>query len=130
MIKHFFIIDNDEDELFLFIDAIKALNIPYSCTWAKTGEQAIKQLSYVTPDIIFIDYNMPCMNGLEYIKAIRGIPLYTAIPIVLHPCEINDIVRSMALEFGATICINKIDVQSLQDIWLSVYAGTYNDIRM
>jgi CheY-like chemotaxis protein len=129
MIKHFFIIDNDEDELFLFIDAIKTLKIPYSCTWAKTGEQGMKQLSYVIPDIIFIDYNMPSMNGLEYIKAIRGIPLYTAIPIVLYSCEMNDIVRSMGLEFGATICLNKIDAQALQDIWLSVYTGTYNSVR-
>jgi len=109
MKKHIFIIDDDEDELVFFAEAIKALNVPHKCTWAKSGEQALQQLPYLTPDMIFIDYNMPRMNGLDCIKAIKAMPYYRTIPIILHSNGMDSDLRYKGLKLGATACINKQD---------------------
>jgi len=109
MKKHIFIIDDDEDELVFFTEAIKALNVPHKCTWAKNGEQALQQLPYLKPDMIFIDYNMPLMNGLECIKAIRAIPYLHSVPIILHSNKMDSDLRYKGLKLGATACVSKQD---------------------
>lgn len=107
MKKHIFIIDDDEDELVFFVEAIKALNVPHKCTWAKSGEQALQQLPYLMPDMIFIDFNMPRMNGLECIKAIKEMPCYRSIPIILHSNKMDSDLRYKGLKLGATACVKK-----------------------
>ena len=39
---------------------------------AKSGEAAIDVLASLTPDFIICDYNMAPMDGVEFIKALRG----------------------------------------------------------
>ena len=52
------------------------MNIQYNLQWAKNGEEALAQLSAIDdadqlPDVVLIDINMPKMNGLEFLEAIR-----------------------------------------------------------
>ena len=71
MKKHIFLVDDDEDEMLFLNDALTTVRIPIKCTWAKSGEQALMQLEYLMPDIIFLDYNMPSSNGLEILRQIK-----------------------------------------------------------
>jgi CheY-like chemotaxis protein len=112
MKKHILVIDDDEDELTLFIDALNRLNIPYKCTWAKSGEQALKQLTYLTPDIIFLDLNMPRMNGLECLTAIKQQARLQACPVVLHSSAMTADWRDKGITLGAAACLVKSDTGS------------------
>ncbi len=47
------------------------------------GKDALKKLSTEKPDIIFLDYEMPVMNGKETLKAIRSIREYRNLPVVI-----------------------------------------------
>jgi len=112
MKKHILFIDDDEDELMLFIDALNEVNIPYKCTWAKSGEHALKQLTYFTPDIIFLDLNMPCMNGLDCLAAIKRQPHLKACPVVLHSTAMNAEWKSKGMRLGAAACLVKSETSS------------------
>jgi CheY-like chemotaxis protein len=112
MKKHIFLIDDDQDELTLFMDALNHVNIPYKCTWAKTGEQALQQLTYLTPDIIFLDLNMPGMSGFECLAAIKQQPRLKACPVILHSSTMTAECRDKGIRLGAAACLAKSDTPS------------------
>ncbi|MGA3287777.1 MAG: response regulator [Bacteroidota bacterium] len=47
------------------------------------GKDALKKLSTEKPDVVFLDYEMPVMNGKETLKAIRSIREYRNLPVVI-----------------------------------------------
>ncbi|MEK7312745.1 MAG: HD domain-containing phosphohydrolase [Chloroflexota bacterium] len=54
----------------------------YTVYQAENGQAALKVLQLVTPDLIISDINMPRMNGIEFYKAVRQNPVWTAIPFI------------------------------------------------
>jgi two-component system chemotaxis response regulator CheY len=50
---------------------------------AVDGKEALKKLSREKPDVIFLDYEMPDMNGKEVLKSIRAIREFHNLPIVM-----------------------------------------------
>ena len=47
------------------------------------GKDALGKLSIEKPDVVFLDYEMPVMNGKETLKAIRSIREYRNLPVVI-----------------------------------------------
>ncbi|GJM11358.1 MAG: two-component system response regulator [Lysobacteraceae bacterium] len=58
-------------------------------------------------DMLFVDYSMPGINGVELIKKFRRAPQRRDIPIVLVTISEEDDIRLEALEAGATEFLNK-----------------------
>lgn len=54
----------------------------YDTEQAKDGFDGLEKLKSRTPDLILSDINMPRMDGLEFFKAVRENPEWTAIPFV------------------------------------------------
>ncbi|OQP52792.1 hypothetical protein A4H97_24130 [Niastella yeongjuensis] len=107
MTLHVFIIDDDEDELMVISKALESLNIAFTCTWATNGEQGLKQLPNLRPDIIFVDYQMPGMNGLECVRAIKRLSHCKATPVILHSTIMEQRIKIIGLNLGAAACMNK-----------------------
>jgi two-component system, chemotaxis family, chemotaxis protein CheY len=75
---------------------------------AGNGREGLEQLGRMErPDVILVDWNMPEVNGLEFIAAVRRNPAYEATPIIMvtTETEMNQVVR--ALETGASEYIMK-----------------------
>src|SRR5262245_44583325 len=53
-------------------------------------------------DLVLVDYEMPKMDGISLIRALRAIPKLADIPIAMITSIDNDQVRMQALEAGAT----------------------------
>ncbi|MCW3092997.1 MAG: response regulator [Ferruginibacter sp.] len=72
--KHSLIIDDDLDDQEIFLMCVKKISADISCRTANNGEEAIimleSQKEYV-PDYIFLDVNMPKMNGIECLKILK-----------------------------------------------------------
>ncbi|MDO6430563.1 response regulator [Flavitalea sp. BT771] len=112
MKKHILLIDDDQDELTLFVEALNKVNIPYKCTWAKDGEQALQQLTYLTPDIIFLDINLPGMSGFECLAAIKQRARLQVCPVILHSTNMTADCRDKGIKLGAAACLAKSDTPS------------------
>jgi putative two-component system response regulator len=53
-------------------------------------------------DIVLVDYEMPKMDGISFIRALRAFPRFADIPIVMITSMQTDAVKMEALEAGAT----------------------------
>lgn len=70
---------------------------------ASNGQEVFDQLEIHGSDIgvIFMDWNMPVMNGLECLKSLKKIPKYKNIPVLMISTESEDDRVNIAKEAGA-----------------------------
>jgi len=59
---------------------------------AKDGVEALKMAQEGTYDLVLCDVNMPNMDGIELIRALRATPAYKSVPILMLTTE-SDLVR-------------------------------------
>jgi two-component system, chemotaxis family, chemotaxis protein CheY len=50
---------------------------------ASNGVEALEKLSNHPVDFIITDWNMPEMNGLDFIKKVRATPVWSSLPILM-----------------------------------------------
>ena len=79
------LIEDDEIERLKFLRVLQKNNYNHELNLVENGEEALKILKEKNslPDIIFLDLNMPKMNGLEFLKIIKSNPALQHIPVVI-----------------------------------------------
>ena len=96
------LVDDDADDIELFLEALLDLDAGIACTHAKNGVDALQMLKKTNlPDMIFMDINMPKMNGWECLKALKDDPDLQHIPVVMYSTSANDAELARALSLGA-----------------------------
>lgn len=75
---------------------------------AANGREGLEQLDR-TPDVelVLVDWNMPVMNGLDFIKAVRAQRAYDRVRIVMVTTETEQEQVLRALEAGANEYVMK-----------------------
>jgi len=74
---------------------------------AEDGEQALLACKSEMPDAVLLDWNMPVMDGYEFLKRLRGMPEGTEPKVVFCTTE-NDVGHiARALHAGANEYIMK-----------------------
>jgi CheY-like chemotaxis protein len=68
---------------------------------------ALQQLNEVIPDVIFMDINMPGIDGLEVLRFLRRDPMTIDVPVVIVSAEEQQESKKAALEAGANYYIVK-----------------------
>jgi CheY-like chemotaxis protein len=54
----------------------------YDVLTAENGEEALRKLSIICPDIVVSDVYMPIMDGVKFHRALRGMPRYASLPFL------------------------------------------------
>ena len=105
-----FIIDDDEDDQLFINEAMKDLNIPFECFYANNGEAALKHLKDETvpfPDFIFLDLNMPKLNGKECLIEIKKLSKYSTVPLIIYTTSSNQKDKQEIMQLGAHYFLTK-----------------------
>lgn len=86
---------------------------------ANNGVDALSLMNrmVVTPDLIISNIRMPGMDGISFIRNVRGNHLWGSLPIVMMSALFSDAIRDDALSCGVAGFLNKPfsfqDVESL-----------------
>ena len=104
-------VEDDSEDRDVFQQAV-AKTAPYTiCHFAEDGEDAIKMLSDVSniPDYIFLDINLPKMNGIKFLRVIKNSTGLNGIPVIVFSTSKNPLDRLQSLDLGAIDFISKPD---------------------
>ena len=79
------LIEDDTIERLKFNRTLNKLGFRHQVLEAKNGEEAVEQLSkkHNLPHIIFLDLNMPRLNGLEFLERIKNDSVLRSIPTII-----------------------------------------------
>jgi CheY-like chemotaxis protein len=85
--KQLFIIDDDVEDQEIFVEALKEVNPSIICYNAMNGEDALRQLTMdvmMLPDLIFLDMNMPKLNGKQVLRELKKTRSLINIPVIMY----------------------------------------------
>jgi two-component system, chemotaxis family, chemotaxis protein CheY len=83
----------------------RSLGPEYSFIEAENGMRGLELYYLEKPDIVFLDLNMPNMNGMEVLEQLRQID--PDAQIVIGSADVQDYTREQAMNNGAVAYINK-----------------------
>ncbi|HVS36709.1 MAG TPA: response regulator [Gemmataceae bacterium] len=69
---------------------------------AGDGRQGMEQLRLAAPDLVLVDWNMPEMDGLSFIRAVRAVPACAGLRLLMITTENETHRVAEALEAGAS----------------------------
>jgi CheY-like chemotaxis protein len=107
MKKHILLVDDDREELSLFMEALQGVPGTYKCTYSDTGNHALEMLNYLHPDFIFLDYNLPDINGIEILTRIKKDRKLQDIPVYFYSSVVDETKDNAAKSLGVAGCIQK-----------------------
>jgi len=99
------LIDDDLDDRELFEMALQELRLNADVRTARDGVDALEQLSSpvsAVPDIIFLDLNMPRMDGRQLLVRLRSQDRYRQVPVVVYSTSSASNERQSVQRLGAT----------------------------
>ena len=106
---HILYAEDDDDDRMLFTDALKEAEVNASLTIVENGEKLLKfiKVNRRWADIIFLDLNMPRINGIECLKQLRGDSGFNHTPVII--LSTSSLEKENLLENGASDFISKND---------------------
>ncbi|WP_295116371.1 response regulator [uncultured Chitinophaga sp.] len=111
MAQHFtcLLIDDDTDDQEIFILALKQIDDNIGCQVFDNGRTAIETLKQAPelPNYIFLDLNMPLMDGRQCLQAIRQISRLDDVPVIIYSTSSDPKDKQETLKLGAGHYIEK-----------------------
>lgn len=112
------LVDDDQDDIELFSDVLNQIDSSIHLLTAHNGKDALDLLGsdiIEKPEHIFLDINMPIMNGLDCLEAIRA-ELNMQIPVTIYTTSKNPREYSRCQRLGAEFLPKPHDYSSLTEI--------------
>lgn len=131
-----YLIDDDVISLYLAEQVLQLENFATEVQLFSTAEAALKSLvenlpTQQIPQVMFLDLNMPTMNGWEFLQALEPY-----VPLLQHRCRIYiltsslvlaDTVRAQDYPLVAGVLYKPLDTAEVQAIKVLLQETTEND---
>jgi len=104
------LVDDDEDDRKLFIEAAGDFDKSIKCIAAVDGQEALQYLSdaaNAVPDFIFLDLRMPGLSGQQCLEEIKKDARLVSVPVIVYSTS-RDVKESETLKkLGAAHFMSK-----------------------
>jgi len=109
------IVDDQVTSRLLLSDALTQLGFK-QITAAGDGEQGMKIMTEQPHHLVISDFNMPKMDGLALLRAVRSHPPIRPTAFVMLPGRADRELVPRAVQFGVTnYCVKPFTVQGLKE---------------
>jgi CheY-like chemotaxis protein len=101
--------EDDQDDIDLLSEAMAAIDAGIICNTVSNGREVLEYLrkAPTLPDVIFLDINMPIMNGLTCLNDLKKHPKYKHIPVVMYTTSDKELEYIDAISSGAAAFLKK-----------------------
>lgn len=109
--QNILLIDDDEDDQEIFLTALESTRKPVRCTVLDSARKALRQIiqGEIEADLIFLDLNMPLMNGQQFLTEIKKDEQLRKIPVVILSTSSNAATAIQVKQLGACHFFTKPD---------------------
>ncbi|MCK0159169.1 response regulator [Allomuricauda sp. F6463D] len=104
-----FLADDDEDDRLFFVEALEEIPLDIETSEFSNGVGLMRNLysDEKLPDVIFLDLNMPMMNGFECLSDIRNDEKFKKLPVVIYSTSFHEEEVERLKNMGATGYLRK-----------------------
>jgi CheY-like chemotaxis protein len=97
-------VDDDADDLLIFKELLHDINPTIRYLHSKNGKEALALLEelVIQPDYIFLDINMPVMDGQTFLKELKKDTRFQTIPVVMYTTSSRADDKNLFKGLGAT----------------------------
>lgn len=102
--KIIFLVDDDLDDADFFCEALFELDPAIQCIISTNGEKALQQLREWKPpfpDLIFLDLNLPRIDGKKCLVEIKQMAAFANIPVIIYSTSSEQKIINEVLSLGA-----------------------------
>ena len=135
MAIEFLLVDDDSDDSDLIFEVLSEIDSSVKYRYAMDGPEALTLLEEdYTPSIIFLDINMPGMNGWQCLTKLKANEQFKHIPVVMYSTSSYQHEIEKAFELGALAFFTKPNHYSLlkkniQVVLDALYTGQLHSIN-
>jgi CheY-like chemotaxis protein len=116
--------DDDEDDCFLFGEALEEIQVATRLTTVRNGEQLLHLLESMKeelPHVLFLDLNMPRKNGWQCLEEIKRSEKLKKLKVIIFSTSFQQDVADQLYKNGAMHYIRKPgDFSQLKELILQV----------
>ena len=105
MMKKILVADDDKDLGEVIKTALEIKGFEVATVY--DGEEVLKEIRRVIPDLITLDITMPGLNGFEVLQRIREDPDFNSIPVILLTVKDGSDNTMKGYKFGADYYLPK-----------------------
>lgn len=85
--------------------------------WCWNGYEALVQVKQFKPDLIFLDYMMPKMDGLVFLRDLRQLEAGERAQVAVVSAYVDDVRKQEFLEAGADFVVTKpVNIEAIHAI--------------
>lgn len=107
-------VDDDLEDTEVFNEIILEIDPSIDCNTCSRHTEITDYLKDSCPDLVFLDYRMPIIDGKEILKSLKDHHCFSSMKIIMYSTYMSDWDKEECKKLGAYECLQKMgDFHSL-----------------